>query len=50
MFDATPRVLFTHSTSTNPLTFAAPQALTPAAALNHGAMPAVGPEGAVYVV
>jgi hypothetical protein len=50
MFDATPRVLFTHSTSTSPLTFAAPQALTPADALNHGAMPAVGPGGAVYVV
>ena len=48
--DWTPRVLFARSTTTSPLTFAAPLALTPADALNHGAMPAVGPGGAVYVV
>jgi len=49
-FDATPKVLFAHSVSQSPLTFATPIALTPTDALNHGAMPAVGPGGAVYVV
>lgn len=49
-FDSTPRLLFAHSISQSPLTFAPTIALTPADALNHGAMPAVGPGGAVYVV
>src|ERR1051325_405424 len=48
-FDSTPKVLFARSTSTSPLAFAAPIALTGTDALNHGAMPAVGPGGAVYV-
>lgn len=50
MSDFTPKVLFARSTSTSPLAFATPIALSPTDALNHGAMPAVGPGGAVYVV
>src|SRR5205085_1079018 len=34
-FDATPKVLFAHSVSQSPLTFATPIALTPTDALNH---------------
>jgi hypothetical protein len=49
-FDSTPKVVFAHSTATTPLAFAAPIALSPTDALNHGAMPAVGPGGEVYVV
>lgn len=48
--DSTPRLLFARSTSTAPLAFAPPIPLTPADALNHGGMPAVGPSGEVYVV
>lgn len=44
------RIVVAHSTSTTPLTFSSWQALSPADALNHGAMPAVGPDGEVYVV
>ncbi|MEJ2354067.1 MAG: hypothetical protein P8Y03_30190, partial [Anaerolineales bacterium] len=50
LFDSTPRLLFARSTSTTPLAFAPPIPLTPADALNHGGMPAVGPSGEVYVV
>jgi hypothetical protein len=49
-FDSTPKILFARSTSTSPLAFATPVALSPTDALNHGAMPAVGPNGEVYVV
>jgi hypothetical protein len=44
------QVVVAHSTSTSPLTFSSWQSLSPADALNHGAMPAVGPDGEVYVV
>ncbi len=44
------RVVVAHSTSTSPLTFSSWQSLSPADVLNHGAMPAVGPNGEVYVV
>jgi hypothetical protein len=44
------RVVVAHSTSVAPLTFSAWQSVSPADALNHGTMPAVGPNGEVYVV
>jgi hypothetical protein len=44
------KVVVAHSTGTSPLTFSSWQALTAADVLNHGAMPAVGPGGEVYVV
>lgn len=47
---STARVLVTSSTTTNPLAFATPIALTTDGAINHGAMPAVGPDGEVFVV
>ena len=43
-------ISFARSTSTSPLAFAPPIALSALGALNHGAMPAVGPNGEVYVV
>jgi hypothetical protein len=43
-------ILFTRSTSTDPLVFAPPIALTPADVLYQGAMPVVAPNGDVYVV
>jgi uncharacterized repeat protein (TIGR01451 family) len=42
-------ILFAGSTTTTPLAFSAPIALSPTDALNQGAMPAVGPSGEVYV-
>ncbi|HET9408625.1 MAG TPA: sialidase family protein [Candidatus Sulfotelmatobacter sp.] len=50
LFSTTAQVLFTYSTSTTPLTFATPIALSTNSALFHGAMPAVGPGGEIYVV
>ncbi|HYU31114.1 MAG TPA: sialidase family protein [Thermoanaerobaculia bacterium] len=44
------RVVVAHSTGTSPLTFSSWQSVSPADALNHGTMPAVGPNGEVYVV
>lgn len=49
IFSSSAQVLVTSSTSTSPLTFAATTALSPADVLHHGAMPAVGPNGEVYV-
>lgn len=43
-------ILLAGSTSTAPLAFGTPIALSPADALNQGAMPAVGPNGELYVV
>jgi hypothetical protein len=43
-------VLFAASSSTTPLAFSPTQALSPVTAANHGAMPAVAPNGDVYVV
>ena len=44
------RILFAASSSTTPLAFSATQPLSPITAVNHGAMPAVAPNGDVYVV
>ena len=43
-------IVFSRSTNQNPLTFAAPVALTTTTGLHQGVQPAVGPDGAVYVV
>ena len=44
------QILFAASSSTTPLAFSATQALSSITAVNHGAMPAVAPNGDVYVV
>ena len=44
------RIAIARSTSIAPLAFAAPIQVAPDDALNQGAMPAVGPNGEVYVV
>ncbi len=44
------QILFAASSSTTPLAFSATQPLSPITAVNHGAMPAVAPNGDVYVV
>lgn len=49
-FDQTAPIVFARSTSQNPLTFAAPTLLTADDALYQGALPAVGPDGTLYVV
>lgn len=49
IFDSNPRLLVAASTSQSPLTFGATQALSPAMGGNHGALPAVGPNGDVFV-
>ena len=43
-------ITVSHSTTTMPLAMSPLQAITPFADLHHGAMPAVGPSGEVYVV
>jgi hypothetical protein len=44
------QILFAASDSTTPLHFSTTQSLSPITAVNHGAMPAVAPNGDVYVV
>jgi hypothetical protein len=44
------QILFAASSSATPLAFSATRALSPITAVNHGAMPAVAPNGDVYVV
>jgi hypothetical protein len=44
------QVLFAGSSSTAPLAFSPTQVLSPVTAANHGAVPAVAPNGDVYVV
>jgi hypothetical protein len=44
------QVLFAASSSTTPLAFSPTRVLSPVTAVNHGAMPAVAPNGDVYVV
>jgi hypothetical protein len=44
------QILFAASSSTTPLNFSGTQALSPITAVNHGAMPAVAPNGDVYVI
>jgi hypothetical protein len=44
------QILFAASSLTTPLAFSATRALSPSTAVNHGAMPAVAPNGDVYVV
>ena len=44
------QVLFAASSSTTPLAFSPTRVLSPVTAANHGAMPAVAPNGDVYVV
>jgi hypothetical protein len=46
---AAARILFTYSTSTSSLAFATPVALTGFDAMYHGAMPAVAPNGDLYL-
>jgi len=48
--DGASRILLAASSGTSPLAFSAPQALSTVTAVNHGAMPAVAPNGDVYVV
>jgi WD40-like Beta Propeller Repeat len=49
--DGASQILFAASSSTSPLDFSAiPQVLSTVTAVNHGAMPAVAPNGDVYVV
>lgn len=43
-------IIVAHSTSAAPLAFSSWQKLSPTDTLHHGAMPAVGPGGEVYVV
>ena len=50
VFSSTAQVLLAASSSQSPLAFSAPFALSPSTGLNHGAMPAVAPNGDVYVV
>jgi hypothetical protein len=50
IFDTNPRLLVSASTTTTPTpVFGATQALSPATGFHHGAIPAVGPNGEVYV-
>jgi hypothetical protein len=44
------QVLFAASSSTTPLAFSPTRVLSPVTAVNHGSMPAVAPNGDVYVV
>src|SRR5207244_7217433 len=46
----TARIVFARSLSTSPLVFSRTMALSSSDALNQGAMPAVGPDGELYVV
>jgi hypothetical protein len=49
--DGVSQILFAASSGTSPLAFSAtPQVLSTVTAVNHGAMPAVAPNGDVYVV
>jgi hypothetical protein len=48
--DGLSKVLFAASSSTTPLAFSATRVLSPPTMNNHGAMPAVAPNGDVYVV
>jgi hypothetical protein len=49
-FDSTAPIVFTRSTGTAPLTFAAPVTLTADDALYQGAHAAVGPDGRLFVI
>jgi hypothetical protein len=48
--NGTSQILFAASSTTTPLAFSATRALSPSTAVNHGAIPAVAPNGDVYVV
>jgi hypothetical protein len=50
IFSFNAQVLVAASSSQSPLAFATPIALSPSTGLNHGAMPAVAPNGDVFVV